>query len=69
MTPKLKPGDRIRISTNFPQPGYQPGDKGTVLNGPILRGNGQPYYIVAMDAASRYTDRAILSADEIEPDA
>jgi hypothetical protein len=69
MNPKLKPGDRVRIATNFPLPGYQPGDKGTVLTGPILRPNGQPYYIVAMDAASRYTPNAILGAEEIEPDA
>jgi hypothetical protein len=68
MAHKLKSGDRIRISTEFPKPGFQPGDKGTVLFGPILRGNGQPYYIVTMDTGGCYSSNSIFCVDEIEPD-
>lgn len=68
MTQKLNPGDRVRVTANSTMRGYQPGDKGTVLVGPILRRSGQPYYIVAMDKDSGSTTNSIFSADEIEAD-
>ena len=68
MTHSLKPGDRVRVRTNMTVPGHQPGDKGTVVNGPILRASGEPFYIVAMDKRGTDTGDTIFSADEIEVD-
>jgi hypothetical protein len=69
MTPNLKPGDRVRVTANAAKSSlYQPGDKGTVLVGPILRGGGKLYYIVGMDKAPADTTSIILSAGEIELD-
>jgi hypothetical protein len=65
---KLKPGDRVRVTPRTTVPGNRPGDKGTVLVGPIMRGGGRPYYIVAMDDGGHATTNTIFSAEEIEPD-
>ena len=68
MTYRLKQGDRVRVTANTSVPGHQPGDKGTVLVGPIVRGGGEPYYIVAMDKGGNGTTTTIFRIDEIEPD-
>jgi hypothetical protein len=73
MTHKLKPGDRVRVTTNIRRLGCQPGDKGIVLVGPISpppfpRGGGKPYYLVAMDDAGEDSTCTIFSADDIELD-
>ncbi|HTU17004.1 MAG TPA: hypothetical protein VMG10_02985 [Gemmataceae bacterium] len=67
MTHDLKIGDRVRVTTASRVPGHPPGEEGTVLVGPILRGGGKPYYIVAIDKASTSTTSSIFAADEIEP--
>jgi hypothetical protein len=72
MTYILRPGDRVHVTVNAAMLGYQPGDKGTVLIGPILRKDGgEPFYIVAMDKKSTYrndTSNTIFCASEIELD-
>lgn len=68
MTHQLKLGDRVRVTAVARVPGHLPGEKGTVLVGPILRGGGQPYYIVAMDKEGATSTNTIFSIDEIEPD-
>lgn len=68
MTENLKPGDRVRVATNVATSGCQPGDKGTVLTGPILH-RGEVHYIVAIDKRGADSTSAMLKAEEIEPDA
>lgn len=68
MTHNLQPGDRIRVATNAAISGCQPGDKGTVLTGPILRGGGGLYYVVALDKRGADSTSMILKAEQIEPD-
>lgn len=68
MTHRLKRGDRVRVTALARVPGHQPGDKGIVLVGPIVRGSGEPYYIVAMDKGENGTTTTIFTIDEIEPD-
>lgn len=68
MKHQLKPGDRVRVTTQNTMPGHQPGDKGTVLAGPIFRGSNEPYYIVAMDKGGAAKTSTIFGAAEIELD-
>jgi hypothetical protein len=68
MTPNLQPGDRVRLTANVAKSRYQPGDKGTVLVGPILGGGGKLHYVVAMDKAGADSTSIILSEEEIELD-
>jgi hypothetical protein len=65
---KLKPGDQVRITATKDQSGYQPGDKGTVLRGPIIAVDGSgSFYIVTMDkdGAGSWT---LFDTEEVEPD-
>lgn len=63
----MKSGDRVRVASRSKVPGHQPGDRGTVLLGPILGDGSKPYYIVAMDKGATPTTTT-FSIDEIEPD-
>jgi hypothetical protein len=68
MSDQLKVGDRVRISQRSHVRGYQPGDKGIVLEGPTsYTGDNQPSYVVAMDKDGPGHTSIIFGADEIEP--
>ncbi len=67
MSQEIKSGVRVHVSARSTVPGHQPGEKGTVMFGPILRAGSKPYYIVAMDKGDA-TTTTIFSIDEIEPD-
>ena len=49
MSRQLNLGDRVRVTSANTMPGYQPGDAGTVKDGPHPAANGGHYYIVHMD--------------------
>ena len=50
MNREPKMGDRVRVTSRSRVKGYQPGDKGVVLEGPIgYAGSGDTSYVVAMD--------------------
>ena len=66
-TLKLKPGDRVRVTTRCRLSGYRPGDKGTVLEGPPA-GAADPSYVVAMDKDGPGSTTTVFGADDIEPD-
>jgi hypothetical protein len=68
MTHELRSGDRCRIAANAKIPFHEPGDKGTVMLGPIPREGAKPYYIVSMDEVGDAMTNTMCSADEIEPD-
>ena len=64
---RLKVGDRIRLTACVNTTlGIEPGDKGTIVAGPIVRDAQEPYYLVTMDEAEEAT--TILAAGEIELD-
>jgi hypothetical protein len=67
MRRNLKPGDPVRVTTANIMPGYRPGEKGTVLWGPIFQDSCEPYYIVAMGKEDATTS-IIFGANEIERD-
>jgi hypothetical protein len=68
MSAQLKPGDRIRVTERIRVDGWQPGDKGTVVDA-ISDLSGARYYLVAMDKADPSKPGVVFSDDEIEPDA
>ena len=50
MSRELKMGDCVRITSRSRVEGYQPGDKGVVLEGPaVYAGASDTSYVVAMD--------------------
>jgi hypothetical protein len=66
----LKKGDRVRITALIRVPGYQPGDKGTVIwawGAKCLAGGKGGYYVVGMDK-NPTPGGATFFPDEIEPD-
>jgi len=68
MSEQLKVGDRVRVSQRSHVQGYQPGDKGTVLEGPTrYPGDDQPFYVVSMDKDGPGHTSIIFRANEIEP--
>jgi hypothetical protein len=69
MRATLKVGDRVRVTSRNRVKGYQPGDKGVVLEGPTAyAGSSDTSYIVAMDKDGPGVTSTIFAADEIEPD-
>jgi hypothetical protein len=64
----LKPGDRVRVTVRNRMPGYQPGDKGTVMRETEVGPNRQRYYTVAMDKDDPSQSWAVFTEDEIELD-
>jgi len=63
---RLKVGDRVRLTARVKATlGIEPGDKGTIVAGPIVRDAQEPYYLVAMDKTEEATT-TILAAGEIE---
>jgi hypothetical protein len=68
MSQELKIGDRVRITTERPIRGYQPGSSGTIRSGPTTDRSGKSYYVVSMDKDAS-EDGTIFLADEIEPSA
>jgi hypothetical protein len=68
MSGALKAGDRLRVTARVRVPGYQPGDKGTVMSGPHLLPSGARYYIARMDQ-DHADKRVIFADDEVEADA
>ena len=70
MSRELKMGDRVRVTPQSRIKGYQPGDKGTVLEGPnVYAGASDTSYVVAMDKDGPGSTSTVFSADDIEPDA
>jgi hypothetical protein len=68
MSDPLKVGDRVRVSQRSHVRGYQPGDQGTVLEGPTsYTGDAPQTYVVAMDKDGPGHTSIIFGADEIEP--
>ena len=68
MSITLKIGDRVRVTPQSRVKGYEPGDKGQVVDGPkTLPGGTEPYYLVVLkrDGGSRTVP---FNADEIELD-
>jgi hypothetical protein len=64
----LNVGDRVRVTSRSRVKGYQPGDKGQVVDGPkTLPGRTEPYYLVVLerDGGARTVP---FDADEIELD-
>jgi hypothetical protein len=69
MNRELKMGDRVRVTPGSRVKGYQPGDKGVVLEGPtVYAGASDTSYVVAMDKDGPGSTSTVFSADEIEPD-
>ncbi len=69
MSRELKMGDRVRVTARSRVKGYQPGDKGVVLEGPtVYAGAGDTSYVVAMGKDGPGVTSTIFSADEIESD-
>ena len=68
MSPNLKPGDRVRVTASNHMHGYQAGDKGTVVQGPMDSADDTRCYHVAMDTDSLTRTTPIFTEDEIEPD-
>jgi hypothetical protein len=68
MSVTLKFGDRVRVTIRSRVKGYEPGDKGHVVEGPkTLPDSTEPYYLVAMDR-DRWSRTVPFDADEIEAD-
>jgi hypothetical protein len=66
MSVTLRVGDRVRVTIRSRVKGYEPGDKGHVVEGPkTLPDSTQPYYLVAMDRDS-WSRTVPFDADEIE---
>lgn len=68
MPPELKPGARVCVTVRNRLPGYQAGDKGTVLRAAITGPSGTRYYVVAMDKNGPGKMGVVFTEDEIEPD-
>jgi hypothetical protein len=69
MGPELKLGDRVRVTSRSRVKGYQPGEKGTVLEGPATyAGASERSYVVAMDKDGPASTSTVFTADEIEAD-
>jgi hypothetical protein len=68
MSQELKIGDRVRITTERPVHGYQPGSRGTAQSGPTTDKGGKILFVVGMDKDDA-NDGTIFLADEIEADA
>jgi hypothetical protein len=68
MSRTLNAGDRVRVTVRNRVPGYQPGDKGTVLRGPKSPDGDPPYYIVVMDKDGLGRTGVVFAVDEVEPD-
>jgi hypothetical protein len=70
MPEQLKVGDRVRVTAGSRTRGYQPGDTGTVLEGPspYAGGGGAVSYVVAMDKDGPSRTSVVFNADEVEPD-
>ena len=68
MSQELKIGDRVRVTTERPVHGYQPGSRGTVQSGPTTDKGGKILFVVGMDKDDA-NDGTIFLADEIEADA
>ena len=66
MSQELKIGDRVRVTTERPVHGYQPGCRGVVRSGPTTDKGGKTYYSVSMDKDDA-NDATFFLADEIEP--
>ena len=59
----------MRVTARSRVEGYQPGDKGVVLEGPtVYAGAGDASYVVAMDKDGPGRTSTVFSADDIEPD-
>jgi hypothetical protein len=69
MSRTLNAGDRVRVTVRNRVPGFQPGDKGTILSGPKSPDVDPPYYIVVMDKDGLQRTGVVFAADEVEPDA
>jgi hypothetical protein len=67
-THELKPGDRVRLTAGCQMHGYQAGDKGTVVHGPIDSADGLRDYPVELDKDGPAGTTPILAEDEIELD-
>ena len=65
MSRALKKGQRVRVSERNRRKGRHPGEKGTVLRGPIGTADHKVYYLVTL---GRTAPERILAADEVEPD-
>jgi hypothetical protein len=63
---ELRRGDRIRVQRTERTDKYAPGDKGTVLSGPYVPAQGEPYYVVAMDDDDDSPRPCVFTALEIE---
>jgi hypothetical protein len=69
MPEQLKVGDRVRVTAGSRTRDYQPGDQGTVLEGPsAYAAGGAVSYVVAMDKDGPSRTSVVFNADEIEPD-
>ena len=69
MNRELKMGDRARVTPGSRVKGYQPGDKGVVLEGPaVYAGASDTSYVVAMDKDGPGSTSTVFAADDIEPD-
>ena len=65
----MKKGDRVRVTARSRVEGYQPGDKGVVLEGPaVYAGASDTSYVVAMDKDGPGSTSTVFAADDIEPD-
>jgi hypothetical protein len=65
MSSHLKPGDRVRLTSDDTMSGFSPGDEGTIKQGPHPSPAGGHYYIVQMDN-NIDSGPAIFMTDEFE---
>ena len=69
MSRELKRGDRVSVTARRRVEGYQPGDKGVVLEAPaVYAGASDTSYVVAMDKGGPGNTSTVFAADDIEPD-
>jgi hypothetical protein len=67
-THELKKGDRVRVTARCRVRGYSPGDKGTVMSGPMDADEGLREYSVSMDKDGPAVTAPVFGENEIEPD-
>lgn len=67
MSGGFRTSDRVRVASAKPIPGYETGDKGTVLSGPHTAPSGTLYYLLRMDRDAT-EESSLFTANEIERD-
>lgn len=66
MIGKLKPGDKVQLTTRDLEPDYRVGEIGTVESGPHGIPSGGEFYLIRMDRDSPNARAIVFRGNEIE---